>query len=116
MNIAALLISAAGLIVMTVLVAWQIFGDGPHRLVSIHNVGAMHAVHVHIDEAGDDVMIAEVEMQRTAVGRPVSGDDVDDAVGVDDDGAGADDPVREYEIGAEVREVEGNRYVQPIEK
>jgi hypothetical protein len=24
--------------------------------------------------------------------------------------------LREYEIGAEVREVEGNRYVQPIEK
>jgi hypothetical protein len=24
--------------------------------------------------------------------------------------------LREYEMGAEVREVEGNRYVQPIEK
>jgi hypothetical protein len=89
-------------------VAWEPPRDLLDRLACAQGVEALDAVDVHVDESRHDRMAVKGERRgsrRGAVapaeaGAHDAGPDFDNATGVDDEGPGTEDPIRQHEIGA----------------
>jgi len=64
----------------------------------IERVKTLDAVYMDVDEPGDDVVMFEDEGMRA--GGLSAGTDIDNAIAVDGESAGREDPVRQHQSGA----------------
>ena len=80
-------------------VARQAPGHVANRVGAVERVHTLDAVHVDVDEAGDDVVAREVEGAGRPPPRGRRGN-LDDAIAVDDDRAGVEHAVRQDEVRA----------------
>ena len=75
-----------------------------YRAASIERIDAVDAVHVDVDEAGNDAVAVESKRRQRVATRDCSrnrpGPNLSDAIAVDDEGAGRKNPVRQHELGA----------------
>src|SRR5439155_26785673 len=72
--------------------------DFADRAASVQRVRALDTMHVHVDESGNNDVPRQVDMLDTGAAGPRACHDIDDALALEDERAGAANSIRKHQI------------------